>query len=299
MRRRFVPVLVLAAGAVTAAGPVAALATPDDASAGRKPPAPCKLLTRAEVEDLLGEPVEKGQSESSSGARECEWDSREEGTGGIEGQSLGLEVVVHTKRQARREFDELVRDQDNETVDGVGDEAFVGDFATPVFGRVGNTVFEVGVNNYDTSNWDGAPEQISIDAAIIVGDELIRAAGRDPDEEAAERPEQPDDIPARFADDVPVPSSFAYRTVFGTEYNGSGAFDGDLTIDEVVAFYEEALPNAGFEVGEIAQGTNADGAPATVIPFEGNGRTGEIEISPNTSPPGATLIFVTYETPEE
>ncbi len=296
--RRFLLLLALATGTVVASAPVAALAPPG-APVGRKPPAPCKLLTRSEVADLLGEPVEKGQPESAPGARECDWSSPEEGTGGIEGQSLGLEIVVHTKRQALREFEELVRDQDNETVDGVGDEAFVGEFATPVVGRVGNTVFEVGVNNYDTSAWDGDPEQISIDAAVIVGEELIRAAGRDPEDEAADAPEQPDDIAARFADDIPVPSSFAYRTVFGTEYNGSGAFGGDLTIDEVVAFYEEALPDAGFDVGEITQGTNIDGASATIITFEGNGRTGEIEISPNTDPPGATLIFVTYETPEQ
>jgi hypothetical protein len=295
---RLLLLLALAAGAVIAAAPAGALAAAD-APAGRKPPAPCKLLTRSEVAELLGEPVEKGQAESVPGARECDWNSPDEGTGGIEGQSLGLEVIVHTKRQALREFDELARDQDNETVDGVGDEAFVGEFATPVFGRVGNTVFEVGVNNYDTSSWDGDPEQISVDAAVIVGEELIRAAGRDPEEEAADRPEQPDDVAARFADDIPVPASFAYRTVFGTEYNGSGAFGGDLTIDEVVAFYEDALPDAGFEVGEITQGTNIDGAPATIIPFEGNGRTGQVEISPNTSPPGATLIVVTYETPEE
>ena len=34
---------------------------------------------------------------------------------------------------------------------------------------------------------------------------------------------------------------------------------------------------------------------ATVIPFSGRGRTGEIEISPNDDPPGATLLFVTYQ----
>jgi hypothetical protein len=295
MRRLFFASVLVT---VIAAVPVAALGAPD-LPAGRRPPAPCKLLTRAEVEDLLGDPVGKGQAENAARARECQWDTTEDGSGGIEGQPLGFEVTVDTRRQALAAFDEAVRDQDNEAVDGVGDEAFVGEFATPVFGRVGNLVFEVGVTNYDTSKWDGDPEQISLDAATTVGDELIRAAGRDPEEEAGDRPEQPDDIAARFADDIPVPASFAYRTVFGTEYNGSGAFGGDLTIDEVVAFYEEALPDAGFEVGDITQGTDVDGAPATIIPFEGNGRSGEIEVSPNSDPPGATLIFVTYETPEE
>ncbi len=272
-------------------------ATADAAGGSGKPPTPCKLLTRAQVEDLLGEEVQQGTPDRGPGALSCEWESPEDGTGGYEGVPLGVEVTLRTKRQALREFRELVRDQDNEIIDGVGDEAFAGEFATPVVGRVGNQIFEVDVHNYDTSNWDGDPRRIATDGAVIVGERLIRAGGRDPDDETT--PEQPAGVAARFADDIPVPSSFAYRVVFGTEYDGSGAFGGELTVDEVVAFYQEALPEAGFEVGEVRSDTNIDGQPVTVVPFEGNGRTGEIEIGPNTDPPGATLIFVSYETPEE
>jgi hypothetical protein len=297
MRRPFLLLVAPAIGVALAAAPTVAGATAPDGR-GRKPPAPCKLLTRGEVEDLLREPVGKGQAEDGPRARECQWTSPEDGTGGIEGQPLGLEVIVDTRRQPLADFEEQVQDQDNEAVDGVGDEAFVGEFATPVLGRVGKLLFQVGVTNYDTSAWDGDPEQISLDAATIVGEELIRAAGRDPEEEEANRAEQPDDMPARFADDIPIPSSFAYRTVFGSEYNGSGAVGGDLTIDEVVAFYEEALPDAGFEVGDITTGPNDEGVTSTLIPFEGNDRIGQVEISPNDSPPGATLIFITYETTE-
>lgn len=284
-----------------AAVTLAASLTVAGAAAGGsgKTPPPCKLLTRAQVEDALGEDVEKGKPDRGPGTRTCEWNSTEEGTGGIEGGTLQLEVILSTKAQALREFEELVRDQDNEGIDGVGDEAFTGTFAVPVVGRVGDQVFEVDVHNYDTSNWDGDPGQIATDAAVIVGERLIKAAGRDPDEEADDQPEQPAGIPARFADDIPVPSSFAFRTVFGTEYKGSGAFGGDLTVDEVVAFYETALPDAGFDVGAVHPDTDVDGGPVTVVPFSGNGRTGEIEIGPNTDPPGATLIFVSYETPED
>ncbi len=106
--------------------------------------------------------------------------------------------------------------------------------------------------------------------------------------------EQPDDVLARFADDIPVPASFMSRTAFGTEYNGGGAFGGDLTIDEVVAYYQEALPGAGYEVGEPMT-EDVDGVTTTVLPFSGPGRIGEIEISPNTDPPGATLLFISYQ----
>jgi hypothetical protein len=278
-----VPGLVTLTAAVTIALGLAAPA----GAAGGKAPAPCSLLTEKQVADLLGE-VEDGKPEKAPGARVCQWQTREEGVGGIEGSPLGLTVVVHTSKKARTDFDELVRDQDNEIIDGIGDEAVADDtFDVPVAGRVGRRIFEVEVDNYDTSKWDGNPRAIATDAATIVADKLAGGDGPEP-------VEQPDDVLARFADDIPVPASFMSRTAFGTEYNGGGAFGGDLTIDEVVAYYQEALPGAGNEVGEPTT-EDVDGVTTTVLPFSGPGRTGEIEISPNTDPPGATLLFISYQ----
>lgn len=278
--------------AVAAAVGSAGLGVPA-AAAGGKAPAPCSLLTERQVADLLGEPVEDGRSERARGARVCEWQAREEGTGGIEGSTLGLSVVVHTSKKARRDFDEFVRDQENEIIDGIGDEAVADDtFAVPVAGRVGRRVFEVDVNNYDTSKWDGDPRAIAVDGAEIVADELAR--GRDEPEPV----EQPDEVLARFADDIPVPASFDSRTAFGTEYNGGGAFGGDLAVDEVVAFYEEALPDAGYELGD-PRTEDSDGVATTVLPFSDPDRSGEIQISPEPDgPPGTTLLFVTYQETE-
>ena len=277
------PGLVTLTAAVTIALGLAAPA----GAAGGKAPAPCSLLTEKQVADLLGE-VEDGKPEKAPGARVCQWQTREEGVGGIEGSPLGLTVVVHTSKKARTDFDELVRDQDNEIIDGIGDEAVADDtFDVPVAGRVGRRIFEVEVDNYDTSKWDGNPRAIATDAATIVADKLAGGDGPEP-------VEQPDDVLARFADDIPVPESFMSRTAFGTEYNGGGAFGGDLTIDEVVVYYQEALPGAGNEVGEPTT-EDVDGVTTTVLPFSGPGRTGEIEISPNTDPPGATLLFISYQ----
>jgi hypothetical protein len=279
-----VPGLVTLTAAVTIALGLAAPAR----AAGGKAPAPCSLLTEKQVVDLLGEPVEDGKPEKAPGARVCQWQTRGDGVGGIEGSPLGLTVVVHTSKKARTDFDELVRDQDNEIIDGIGDEAVADDtFDVPVAGRVGRRIFEVEVDNYDTSKWDGNPRAIATDAATIVADKLAGGDGPEP-------VEQPDDVLARFADDIPVPASFMSRTAFGTEYNGGGAFGGDLTIDEVVAYYQEALPGAGYEVGEPTT-EDVDGVTTTVLPFSGPGRTGEIEISPNTDPPGATLLFISYQ----
>ncbi|MGH9033863.1 MAG: hypothetical protein ACRDZV_17195, partial [Acidimicrobiia bacterium] len=127
---------------------------------------------------------------------------------------------------------------------------------------------------------------IALDAAEIVADSLA-------DGEAPEPVEQPDDVLARFADDIPVPASFHGRTAFGTEYSGGGAFGGDLTIDETAAFYEEALPDAGYEV-DAPRTKDVEGVPTTIIEFSGRDGTGAIEISPNDDPPGATLLFITY-----
>jgi hypothetical protein len=286
-RRRALRFVTSAIVALVAAVGSAGFASPAAAAGGK--PAPCSLLTRAEAADLLGERVEKGSPDDGPGARECEWQAREDGTGGIEGSRLGLTVVVFTNKQARRDFDELVRDQENEIIDGIGDETIADDtFAVPVTGRVGRRIFQVDVSNYDTTKWDGDPREIATEGAEIVADELAR--GRD------EPPpvEQPDDVLARFADDIPVPASFSSRTVFGTEYNGAGAFGGDLTVDEVAAYYDEQLPDAGYEAGE-RRIEDMDGVPTTIIPFSGRGRTGEIEISPNADPPGATLLFISYE----
>jgi len=273
--------------AVTAAVGGIGLAAPAGAGGG-KAPVPCSLLTEKQVADLLGEPVDDGKREKVPGARACQWETREEGVGGIEGSSLGLTVVIHTSKKARTDFDELVRDQDNEIIDGIGDEAVADDtFDVPVAGRVGRRIFEVDLSNYDTSKWDGDPRAIATEGADIVADELSGTG-------LAEPVEQPDDVLARFADDIPVPASFMSRTAFGTEYNGGGAFGGDLTIDEVVAYYQEALPDAGYEVGEPTT-EDVDGVATTVLTFSGPDRTGEIEISPNTDPPGATLLFVSYE----
>ncbi|MGQ0805516.1 MAG: hypothetical protein ACT4PI_16860 [Actinomycetota bacterium] len=278
--RRLVAVLIVAVGSVGLAAPAGA--------GGGKAPKPCSLLTEKQVADLLGEPVEVGKAERAPGARVCQWQTREEGVGGIEGSPLGLTVVIHTSKKARTDFDELVRDQDNEIIDGIGDEAVADDtFDVPVAGRVGRRIFEVEVDNYDTSKWDGDPGAIATEGAEIVADELAGVGLPEP-------VEQPDDVLARFADDIPVPASFMSRTAFGTEYNGGGAFGGDLTIDEVVAYYQEALPDAGYEVGEPTT-ADVDGVATTVLPFSGPGRTGEIEISPNTDPPGATLLFISYQ----
>ena len=264
------------------------LATPATAH-DRRAPKPCSLLTERQVADVLGQPVEDGESEKGPGGRACEWPTPEPGTGGIEESVLAFEVVLYTSKQARTDFDELVRDQDNEIIDGIGDEAVADDtFEVPVTARVGKQVFEVGITNYDTSNWEGDPRQIAIDGATLVAEKL--AKGRDEPEAV----EQPADVLARFADDIPVPESFMSRTAFGTEYDGGGAFGGDLTIDEVLAYYEEALPDAGYEAGE-ARTEDVDGVPTTVLPFSGPGRTGTIEISPNSDPPGATLLFISYQ----
>jgi hypothetical protein len=282
--RRAAVVMVMTAAAAGAAGGLAA-----PVAAGAQAPAPCSLLTRAQAADLLGEAVEDGRPERAPGARGCEWQAREEGTGGVEGSSLTLSVVVHTNQQARRDFADLVRDQENEIIDGVGDEAVADDtFPVPVAGRVGQRIFEVEVENYDTSKWDGDPGAIALSGAEIVADEL--AGGRDEPAPV----EQPDDVLARFADDIPVPESFTGRTAFGTEYNGGGAFGGDLTVDEVAAFYEEALPEAGYDV-EAARVEDVDGVATTIVAFSGPDRTGQVEVSPNTDPPGATLLFVTYQ----
>jgi hypothetical protein len=279
--------MVRVASVLVTAFAVAVGAVAPAAAGGGSGSGPCSLLTRSQVADLLGAPVERGRSERAAGARACEWQTEEEGTGGIDDAPLGLTVVLYSTKRARADFDDLVRDQDNEIIDGIGDEAVADDtFAVPVSARVGRRVFEVEITNYDTSNWDGDPRAIALDAAEIVADGL--ADGDEP-----EPVEQPDDVLARFADDIPVPASFSGRTAFGTEYNGGGAFGGDLTIDETAAFYEEALPDAGYEA-EAPRTEDVDGVPTTIIEFSGRDRTGTIEISPNSDPPGATLLFVSY-----
>ena len=271
--------------ATVAAALVAAPAT----AHGRAAPKPCSLLTDDQAADVLGQPVEDGETDKVQGGRECEWPAVEPGTGGIEDSTLALEVVVYSSKRARTGFDELVRDQDNEIIDGIGDEAVADDtFAVPVSARVGKQIFEVSVTNYDTSNWDGDPREIALEGATLVAEKL--GEGQDEPEPV----EQPADVLARFADDIPVPESFMSRTAFGTEYDGGGAFGGDLTTDEVIAFYEQALPDAGYEMGEVTT-EDVDGVPTTVIAFTGPDRTGTIEVSPNDDPPGATLLFVSYQ----
>lgn len=281
--RRFV---VMVAVAAVVAGGVGT--TGVAAAGGKKKTGPCSLLTRAQVADLLDTPVGKGQVERIDGGRECEWEAKEDGTGGIDDAPLELSVTVFKGKEARRAFDELVRDQDNDIIDGIGDEAVADDtFPVPVAGRVGKRVFEVGVQNYDTANWDGDPRAIALEAAELVATKLAR--GR----ERPEPVEQPDDVLARFADDIPVPASFHSRTAFGTEYNGGGAFGGDLGVDETVAYYAEALPDAGYEAGE-PRTEDVDGVPTTIIEFSGRGRTGTVEISPEDDPPGTILLFISY-----
>jgi hypothetical protein len=266
-----------------------ALAPPAGAER-RLAPKPCSLLTEKQVADLLDQPVEDGRTDKGQGKIQCLWRSKEgEGSGGLEGAVLGFEIIVHTSKQARTDFDEIVRDQENEVIDGIGDEAIAdGTFAVPVIARVGKQIFEVGTTNYDTTNWDGDPRQIAIDGATLAAKKL--AKGQD----EPERVEQPEEVVARFADDIPVPESFTSRTAFGTEYDGGGAFGGDFTTEEVIAFYEQQLPATGYEMGEVTT-EDVDGVPTTIIPFTRDDRNGQIEVSPNDDPPGATLLFITYE----
>jgi len=268
--------------------------TSEPATAGGGPPDPCSLLTERQVGDLLGEPVGEGQVERGRGARECTWDARRDGTGGIEGSSLRLSIAVITTTQARDDFAELVRDQENELLDGIGEEAVAdGTFATPVTARVGRLIYEVDISNFDTTEWDGDPRAIVAEGATMAGRRLARRLDRDPGDMPPV--EQPEGIPARFADDIPVPTSFRSLTVFGTEYDGAGSFVGNLSIEETAAAFEQALADAGYEVEAARPGTDFDGNPVTIVAFADRDRTGEVEISPHDGdPPGATFVFVSY-----
>lgn len=142
-------------------------------------PSVCKLVTTKEAAGILGTPVNKGKERkvpppAGAKARQCEWPSKKEGVGGIEGKPFKLQVELTTganvaadyeRAKARVGFDDLV------TVQDLGTEAFYDD--SP-FGGVNvlaseDKVLSVKVTNYNTAKADlpKQPEEMSLDAARI------------------------------------------------------------------------------------------------------------------------------------
>jgi hypothetical protein len=123
--------------------------------ASAKPPAnPCKLLTKKQVKRLLlDHKVVKVQKRTQGDIAECTWHTKFIQNGAA-GNPFGLELTIQPTDTAEDALDELRSrsadiDDNVDKIDGIGDEAY-SHFASLIVVD-GDIIFEVGVNNYDTS----------------------------------------------------------------------------------------------------------------------------------------------------
>lgn len=140
----------------------------------------CKLLTTKEAAEILATDVNKGKEKKvrfprpGAKASQCEWASKEDGVGGIEGEPFKLQVETNTGKTVGSDYERAKARVDLEdlvTVPDLGKEAFYDD--SPFSGVhvlvAENKVLSTSVTNYDMSKAQLAkqPEELSIDAAKI------------------------------------------------------------------------------------------------------------------------------------
>jgi hypothetical protein len=139
--------VVIAAGVALAAGPAGASSRSVPAA---KPKGACKLLSVAEVREVLGEKVGSGKLVRVSGqsTKSCFWLAKQDGTGGVEGVPLQLEVAVESGSGAVEDY-QAARDEDpsNTTdVSDLGDEAFSAEYELYVL--AGERVVRVALHGF-------------------------------------------------------------------------------------------------------------------------------------------------------
>jgi hypothetical protein len=139
------------AGAVALAGSLALAATPASARTAA-PKGSCKLLTAREAGQILGTPVGAGRQKTRTAqgitGDRCVWTAKKNGTGGLKGQPLELEVVVESGATLVNEYNTAKSADPTKTdaVPGLGDDAFIKDLKLHVL--VGDRVLSTALHNY-------------------------------------------------------------------------------------------------------------------------------------------------------
>jgi hypothetical protein len=167
MRRGFFLVAILGLVTTVTAGPAAAV-PPENA---------CKLMTKAEVRELLlGKRIAKVTPlrDEETDAAQCKWETRYYQTPRFKKLKAAFALKLDTQStesaaDALEELRSAANDLDSsvDTVTGIGDEAF--EHFSDLVVVSGDTVFQVGLTNFDES---GKPDfdagEIARDAAEIV-----------------------------------------------------------------------------------------------------------------------------------
>ena len=145
--RKIAAYTALAAGVVVAAGPAMASPVPEVAPKGS-----CKLVTVSEAGRVLGTPVGAGKQKTRTdqgitGDR-CVWAAKKEGTGGLKGRPLQLEIVVESGATLLNDYNTAKSADPTKTdaVPGLGDDAFIKDLKLHVL--VGDRVLSTALHNY-------------------------------------------------------------------------------------------------------------------------------------------------------
>ena len=158
---RIVAATALAAGLALAATPASARTA--------APKGSCKLLTTREAGRILGTAVGSTKRVSNARADSCTWDAKKKGTGGLKGQPLGIEITVATGQAGVDAYQNAkTREPDeNESVPGLGDEAFVRSLDLAVLSRSTAMVVELHNYRYPEPLTQEQIKQKEIDAATI------------------------------------------------------------------------------------------------------------------------------------
>jgi hypothetical protein len=136
----------------TALAAALAFAAAPASAATAAPKGSCKLLTVREVGEILGTPSGAGKQRTRKGPTEtqdqCVWAAKKEGTGGLKGQPLQLELVVESGGAIVNDYQTATTSDPTEVdpVSGLGDDAFVKDLDLHVL--VGERVVSVELHNY-------------------------------------------------------------------------------------------------------------------------------------------------------
>jgi hypothetical protein len=152
------------------------------APAGAFPKKPCKLLTKAQVGELLDAKVTKlaQQRDRATKQTECDWETNRYFSDDFEDSDahLGLELAVAPadSKEAKdtiEELDSRASDIDGsvDRVSGLGDEAW--DHIITLYVLSGDTLFSVKVNNFDESQDPTfSSEDVTRQAAELVLEQL-------------------------------------------------------------------------------------------------------------------------------
>ncbi len=148
-------------------------------AAAEPPTDACKLIKRAEVKEILGKPVVKVKrlEDESKHAARCTWETRYYQTKKLKKLKapFTLQLDTQSTESAADALDELrssAADIDStvDRVDGLGDEAYT--HFSDLFVVSGDTVFQVGLHNFDES------KDPSLDADKIARDAAEKALSR-------------------------------------------------------------------------------------------------------------------------